>query len=439
MNESAPDFSILKRGVCRFHSPLRFSTVQGDNIADFVPEGARILLDDRIEALTEGAEMPSLELAGPRQQLFFDPSKVKAAVVNCGGICPGLNDVTRSLVNELAHYGAPEVIGIKYGYWGMVPENGHTALTLTPSLVRNIHFYGGSFLGSSRGPRKVDDMLDFLAARKINVLFTVGGDGTQRGALAVSKGARERGLDLVVVGIPKTIDNDLAFTERTFGYETACEIARDVIYSGQAEAEGALYGGAVVKLMGRHSGFIAAQSALASGTVDFVLIPEIDFDLEGQRGLFASVERKLRIQRHVLVVVAEGAGQRYLTRDGSKPEHDLSGNLKLGDIGHFLKGKLSDYLHKQGFPGKIRYIDPSYIIRSAPANASDHVFCTTLAQNAVHAAMSGRTELVVSLWHGSFVHIPMETAVSRRKTIDPDSAQWRAVVESTGQPAVMIN
>ena len=316
----------------------------------------------------------------------------------------------------------------------MVPENGHTAIRLTPQLVEGIHHRGGSFLGTSRGPQSLDGMLDFLASRRINVLFAVGGDGTQRGALRLSQAAGQRGQELAVVGIPKTIDNDLAYMDRTFGFETACAAAREVLFAGHAEARGARYGVVVVKLMGRESGFIAAQAALASGDANFVLIPEVPFDLEGPQGFYAALEERLRRRLHALVVVAEGAGQDLM---GTPAERDASGNPRLGDIGVFLRDGIRSAFADRSLSIAVRYIDPSYIIRSQPANSSDHIFAATLAQNGVHAAMSGRTELVVGLWHGSFVHVPMATAVSHRKTIDPDGTGWLAVLEATGQPPVM--
>ncbi len=439
-NPSQPDFAILKLGQSKVRSPLRLSTVMGDQVANFVSEDAAILYDDT--AYPQGTLSPPIlvERAGPRQWIYFDPADVRAAIVTCGGLCPGLNNVIRSIVFELTHnYGVGEIWGIRYGYWGMAPENGHHAVRLTPRLVEGIHHRGGTFLGSSRGPQDVSQMLDYLASQRINMLFTVGGDGTQRGALELSKAARERGQELAVVGIPKTIDNDLAFTDRTFGFETACATAREVLRAGHAEAWGALYGVCVVKLMGRESGFIAARAALASGDANFVLIPEVPFELDGPRGFLQALEKRLRDRLHALVVVAEGAGQELLRKPGEHVERDASGNPRLGDIGAFLRDRIRAHGKKIGLPIAVRYIDPSYLIRSREANASDHVFCATLAQNAVHAAMSGRSELVVGLWHGSFVHVPAATAVSERKRIDPDGTEWLSVIQDTGQPAVMKN
>jgi 6-phosphofructokinase 1 len=433
-----PDFTIRRLEGPRVRSPLKLSTTAGDQVANFVPEDEAIIFDDAVDRGAARPRAAAMERAGPREFLHFDPRNVRAAIVTCGGLCPGLNDVIRSLVLELYHYyGVREIWGIRYGYWGMIPENGHTAIRLDPSMVESIHHRGGTFLGSSRGPQDIAKMLDFLTAWKINVLFTVGGDGTQRGALALSEAARQRGLDLAVVGIPKTIDNDLAYTERTFGFDTAVATAGEILSAGHAEAMGVRYGVCLVKIMGRESGFIAARASLASGDVNFVLVPEVGVAMDGSHGFLAALEKRIRDRLHALVVVAEGAGQDLLGQSAEGARRDASGNLKLGDIGIYLRDRIQSHFAAKKLPVVVRYIDPSYIIRCTPANASDHIFCATLAQNAVHAAMSGRSDLVISLWHGSFVHVPMATAVSFRKKIDPDGQEWLAVVQGTGQPAVM--
>jgi 6-phosphofructokinase 1 len=437
-SEPQPDFTIRLLSAPTIPSPLRLSTTMGDRIANFMPDGAAILFDDAVRPGSPPA--PAIECAGPRQVIRFDPARVRAAIVTCGGLCPGLNNVIRAVVLTLYHhYGVRDVWGIRYGYWGMVPEGARSAVRLEPPTVEHIHHRGGTFLGSSRGPQDVDKMLEFLNSWGINMLFTVGGDGTQRGALRIAEGARARGMELAVVGIPKTIDNDLAYTERTFGFETAVATASHIVSTAHAEAEGVRYGVCVVKLMGRESGFIAARASLASGDVNFCLVPEVPFDLDGPHGFLAALERRLRDRLHAVVVVAEGAGQDLLRGPDEAGGRDASGNPKLGDIGVFLRDRIQDHCAKRQIPVVIRYIDPSYIVRCQPANASDHIFCATLAQNAVHAAMSGRTELVIGLWHNTFVHIPMATAVSFRKRIDPDGQDWLAVVQSTGQPAVMVN
>ncbi|NQT94248.1 MAG: ATP-dependent 6-phosphofructokinase, partial [Lentisphaerae bacterium] len=389
------EFAVPTLGPADVDTPL--------DRAVFMDRDSRILVDARLPVAGDSStEQPSMEMAGARRQIFFDPSRTKAAIVTCGGLCPGLNDVIRAITMVLWYrYGVGTIEGLRYGYEGLVEAQGHEPMVLTPETVADIHKDGGTVLGSSRGPQDVGAMADFLASRGINILFTVGGDGTQRGALALSAEIRKRGLNVAVVGIPKTIDNDISFTERTFGFETAVAMSRPPITGAHMEAKGVRNGVGLVKLMGRESGFVAAHAALASSDVNLVLVPEVPFSLER---LLAFLEARLEEKSHAVIVVAEGAGQDLVPRDGA----DASGNRSLGDIGTFLRSAILQHFREKQFPCSVKYIDPSYTIRSAPASADDSVFCFRLAENAVHAAMAGRTEMVVSLWNGHFVHVPMQ-------------------------------
>ena len=415
-------FDIQTLGPCDYESPME--------AAMWVDESSGVLLDAVVSRPISGSEPHVvLESAGPRRRLFFDPSTVRAGIVTCGGLCPGLNDVVRALTMVLWHrYGVREILGLRYGYEGLVDSIGHTPILLEPEKVSDIHQHGGTILGSSRGPQEVPAMVNCLQNRGINVLFTVGGDGTQRGALEITREIARRRLPIAVVGLPKTIDNDISFTERTFGFETAVAMSRMPIVSAHMEAKGALNGVGLVKLMGRESGFVAAYSALASSDVNLVLVPEVPFAMEW---LLSFLEARLKRKAHAVVVVAEGAGQDLAQCDGV----DASGNRKLGDIGVLLKNRITEHFKRRSFPVAVRYIDPSYTIRSARAEADDSVFCFQLSEHAVHAAMSGRTGMIVGLWNGHFVHIPMERAVEERKCIDPSGTLWRSVLDNTGQPA----
>ena len=442
-NEAAADFTIERLGEARYESPLELSETPGDFKADYTPDDARIIINPDSAAIAAAqlgsSQPPSLEVAGARRRLFFPPEKTRAAIVTCGGLCPGINDAIRALVIELWwRYGLREILGIRYGYRGLHPAQLDEALELNPDVVRSIHREGGSFLYSSRGPQPVEQMADALASKNIDLLFVIGGDGTQRGALELVQELKRRKQPRAVIGIPKTIDNDISCTERTFGFETAFSIARDILHCGHTEARCAMNGVGLVKLMGRHSGFIAARAALAAGEADFVLIPEVPFDLDGPRGFLQALANRLNQQRHALVVVAEGAGQDLLATETS-PQRDKSGNFKLADIGPFLKKRIQRHFALQELELNLKYIDPSYIIRSAPASAVDAVFCQELAHSAVHAAMSGRTGMIVGEWNQRQVHIPLAMATAQRKLINPDGAVWRNVVEATGQPAVMKN
>jgi len=280
-------------------------------------------------------------------------------------------------------------------------------------------------------------MVDTLEILNINVLFCIGGDGTLKGAHAIFKEIEKRNLRISVAGIPKTIDNDIDLIQKSFGFETAFSIANDIIRNAHNEAHGANNGIALVKLMGRDSGFIAASAALAIQEVNFVLVPEIAFDLYGPRGFLKILHKRLKERHHAVIVVAEGAGQ-DLFEDGDQ-ELDESGNIKHKDIGVFLKEKIEEEFNSKGFPFSIKYIDPSYIVRSAPANANDSKFCNLLAQNAVHAALSGKTDFVVGYWNDEFTLLPIPMAVAKRKKMDIDGELWWNVLEATGQPISMKN
>jgi 6-phosphofructokinase 1 len=440
----ALDFTVECLGPAEYDSPLKelFDTTTVP--IGFVSDSERIVYDPRIESIrvcmAEGAEPSSMEVAGPRRRLFFNPSGFRAAIMTAGGLCPGLNDVIRALFMELFYrYRVKEVLGIRYGYMGLAPRVGPPPVVLTPEMVANIHRNGGSILGTSRGPQDPAEMVDFLERERINALFTIGGDGTQRGALALATEIERRGLKISVIGIPKTIDNDISFVERSFGFQTAVSIARDVLASAHEEARGAYNGVAVVKLMGRYSGFIAAMAAVASGDANYVLIPEIPFDLDGEKGLLCELERRLEDRRHALIVVAEGAGQDLFTAEKAPRTFDASGNLKFNDIGTYLRDCIAAHFSSGWHAANVKYIDPSYIIRSAPASADDSILCSRLGQNAVHAALSGRTKMIVGLWNNTFTHVPITAVISRKKQLDPSSPEWLSVLESTGQPASMRN
>jgi len=440
---SEKELLVDNLGESEITSPLKLSTVYGDNIANYVrDEESVVLLHDRNDILLRvksGKSLPAFEKAGPRQKIYFDPSRISAAIVTCGGLCPGINNVIRSLVMTLYHsYGVKTIYGFRYGYRGFIHKYGRKPLLLTPEVVKGIHEKGGSILGSSRGSQDTEEIVNRLEEMKISLLFTIGGDGTLRGAYDIYNIIKRRGARISVVGIPKTIDNDIPYVEKTFGLETAFSVAAEAIRSAHIEASGAPFGIGLVKVMGRMSGFIAAHAALALNEVNFVLIPEVPFDLYGSGGLFKVLEKRIRERGHAVIIVAEGAGQQYV-----KPViklTDESGNPRLGDIGLFLKHEIQNYfLNSQNLSVNIKYIDPSYLVRSVPANAHDAIYCAQLAQNAVHAGMAGKTGIVVGRWNGQFTHLPVKLAISGRKLLSPEDPLWLSVLESTGQPLSMVN
>lgn len=378
-------------------------------------------------------DMVLFEKAGPRRKLFFEPARTRAAIVTCGGLCPGLNNVIRSVTRELRRgYGVGTVLGIRGGYRGLDPQRGKPPIELTDEVVEDIHKEGGTLLGTSRGPVDMHTAVEFLMDQRVNILFTVGGDGTQRGGNALFEEARERGYALSVVGIPKTIDNDVRFVSRTFGYSTAVSEAVRVIQSAHTEARCVDNGIALVRLMGRHAGFIAAAATVASQEVNFCLVPEVPFALDGEHGLLAALERRLQAKSHAVVVVAEGAGQDLMAGSGAR---DASGNLKLQDIGLLLKERLNAHFQARGIEMAMRYFDPSYQIRGCPADTEDALLCDRMARHAVHAAMAGKTGLVISSLNGQFVHVPVALIARGGKRLDLEGELWRAVLSSTGQPA----
>lgn len=422
------DFQVETLGEARIPSPMTEER--------FVEDEDRILYTTSSIAvqslLAEGRSLPTFEKAGPRRHIYFDPSKLRCGIVTCGGLCPGINDVIRAIVLSLYHsYGVRTIWGFRYGYEGLASAYAHEVMELAPETVKDIHQKGGTILSSSRGPQDLEDMVDTLERMNIGILFAIGGDGTLRGARAIAEEIRKRNLKIAVVGVPKTIDNDIAYMDLSFGFVTAVSEATRVIYAAHSEATGARNGIGLVKLMGRHSGFIAAMAALANNDVNFCLIPEVRFSLPV---FLEALRQRIETRGHAVVVVAEGAGQDLLEEGGDR---DASGNVRLGDIGVFLKNRIRGYFQQNGLDHVLKYIDPSYSIRSLPSDTYDSAICLVLGHNAVHAAMSGRTNMVVGFWKNHFTHIPISLAVSRRKEINPNSRLWRNVLACIGQPAVL--
>ena len=423
------DFTIHHLGDCTVDSPMKGIR--------FTKDSEHILFHRELSALQpyldKGESPPGFEAAGPREKLFFDPAELSCGIVTCGGLCPGINDVIRSIVISLHyHYGVKKIYGFPYGYQGLNPEYGHSPIELTPKLVNPISETGGTMLASSRGGQDTSVMVDTLERMNIGILFCIGGDGTQRGALDISEEARRRKLKLSVIGIPKTIDNDISFVQKTFGFETAVAEAKRATYAAHTEAVGAPNGIGLVKLMGRDSGFIAAYSVLVDNQVNFCLIPEVPFSMEA---FLAALKERIERRKHAVIVVAEGAGQDLFASTG---ERDASGNVKYVDIGIYLRDAIKKHFKSIGMEVNLKYIDPSYSIRSQPANPHDSAFCLLMGHNAVHAGMAGRTGMIVGFWNNLFTHVPISLAVSERKKIDPEGWVWNSVLAATGQPANMI-
>jgi len=434
------NFTIETLGKPSVQSPIIMSEDSGDKTAKFVKDDLFVRLSSFIipgkQQSVEKSE--ALERAGPRENIYFTPAHVHAGIVSCGGLCPGINDVIRSIVRCLwLRYGVNRISGIRYGYRGFLPEDQFPIKQLDPYIVDDIHKKGGTFLCSARGGgREVEKIVDTMEKLNLNILFTIGGDGTQHGALAISEEISRRKLKISVVGIPKTVDNDFALLDRSFGFSTAVAKAVEVVSAAHVEATSAINGIGLVKVMGRDSGFIAAHTALASHEVNFVLIPEVPFNLEGNNGFLRHLEDRLKKRKHAVIVIAEGAMQDQLMKD---KKTDAGGNLKLADVGIYIRSRIIKYFEEIGMEINLKYIDPSYAIRSAPANPDDSIYCTRLGSAAVHAAMAGKTKLVIGLVNNHFVHLPIKTVISHRHKVNPESSMWRDTLDATHQPPLMVN
>ena len=433
------EFTIERIGAAKIDNPIRMSSVHGDGSADYVEDTDKIYLNiDHDESDSSKDQEDVLELAGPRKKIYFNPAHVHAAICTCGGICPGLNNVIRSVVRCFWYrYGVRRISGIPFGYLGLLENSPWPMIDLTPDVVDDIQEKGGTILGSARGGGKeVEQIVDTLERQNINILVTIGGDGTLKGANAIGEEVKKRGLKIAVVGVPKTIDNDLSFIDTSFGFDTAVASAVPAVRGAHVEAKSAYNGIGLVKVMGRESGFIAAHTSLAQSDVNFCLIPENPFDLDGPNGLLHHLEKRILDRGHAVILVAEGAGTDLVPPTG---EVDAGGNIKYQDIGVFLKERIKEYFKEKNIPVSIKYIDPSYIIRSAPANSYDSIYCARLGAHAVHAAMAGKTQCIASRVNNQFVYLPIKVAVSKRSHVDTEGSLWRDVLENTRQPYSLKN
>lgn len=433
------DFTIEELGPRKVPSPIKLSNTYGDFVANYVKDTEYVRYNLNVKQSEEVDTSASLmEKAGPREHIYFNPKHVNAGICSCGGLCPGINDVIRAVVRCLYNrYGVRRIRGIRFGYKGFFQEMGFEPIDLNPDIVDKIHNTGGSFLGTSRGGgNRITDIVDAVEALNLNMLFIIGGDGTQKGSLEIANEIEKRGLKVAVVGIPKTVDNDLMFIQRSFGFDTAVQRATEAVSAAHMEASSHINGIGLIKLMGRDSGFIATATALASHEANFCLIPEVPFDLEGENGFLQALQTRIEKRHHAVVIVAEGAGQNMMQLTGEK---DASGNTKLNDIGTFLRDKINAYFNEKGIHINLKYIDPSYQIRSSVATPNDSIYCERLGNNAVHAAMAGKTKMVVGLVHDKYVHLPIKLVTMQRNKVSPEGSFWRDTLDATSQPVFMIN
>lgn len=436
-------FVVASLGAACLTSPLGLGASFSAPV--YVSDDERVLRQIELDPRTRVAESETFEKAGPRERIYFDPKTTRVAIVSSGGLCPGTNNVIRSVVLELIHkYGVSSILGFRFGFAGLDPKNGIEPLRLDEESVQRIHTFGGTILGTSRGPVAANVMAETLLAHGIHILIAIGGDGTMAGVHALAQEITARGLSIAVVGIPKTIDNDISFIDKTFGFDTAVSIARTAIDAAHTEALSLRNGVGLVKLMGRASGFIAAQATIASRNVNVCLVPEVPFDIAGRGGLLDHLEQRLARRKHAVIVVAEGCGERLLPAIDGSPNSDIrdaSGNMRFQsarlDIGEHLRRRISEHFAKRKLACTIKFIDPSYMIRGVPANAGDAVFCDALARHGVHAAMAGKTDMMIGRCHRVFTHVPLALVLSQTKRIQPRDTLWLDVLETTGQPALL--
>ncbi len=417
------DFFVPRLGEPVLDSPIkRMNFVSGEAKISYYSH-----VDAIADIIKQGKELPAFEVAGPRAKIFHDPSWCRAAILTAGGLCPGLNDVIKFLVLTLKRqYKVPLVYGIRYGYRGLNPKWGITPVILTEETVDEIHETGGTILSSSRGQEDEKVMVDTLMRMNINMLFCIGGDGTLRCAHAIAEEIKQRKCNISVIGIPKTIDNDVSFIDRSFGFETAVYASGRFITDAHNEAKGAYNGIGLIKIMGRDSGFIAAYATLSNSNVNYCLVPENPFTLlDGEKAFLPNLEKRMERKHHAVIIVSEGAGQEFFS--GQDKKKDASGNILHNDIGLFLKEQIAKYFAEKHIEVNIKYFDPSYSIRSGPARGTDAVFCSNLAQAAVHAGMLGRTDMVVGHWSDAFTHVPIALATRERKKIDINGSLWNSV------------
>ena len=428
---TADDLAIARLGERTIDTPLRDLLGGREESVHYVTETDRVLLDDTLgvakrRSAGTPAELPAFNPGGPREKLYFEPSTVTAAIVTCGGLCPGLNNVVRALVLQLANaYGVKSILGFRNGYSGLTDTS--APLALTPELVRDIHNRGGTILGTSRGGQEPAAMVDTLARHRVDMLFVIGGDGSLRGAQKIAAkpppataarrgGHPEDHRQRHSVDRPELRLPDRVRPRRRVDPRRAHRGRVHRRRRGTGQADG------------------PAQR-----------LHRLLCDTRQPRSRLRPDPRSLLPARQLPALPAQarrsaGArsrGRRRGRRAGAVPrsaETDASGNARLGDIGALLRERVTAHFAQHGTPLSLRYVDPGYAIRSVPANAFDAVYCARLAQAAVHAGMAGFTSMVVARWHGRFIHLPIALATATRNQVDPHGDLWMSVLEATGQP-----
>jgi 6-phosphofructokinase 1 len=482
---------------------------------------SRILVDVRSSyPITQPTSGPSLcscavkgqltfAEAGPRNMLRFPghhKKLLKVGVLVSGGIAPGINAVISGIVQRHVLYHTPQitdlrvpgktprsytlqVFGFRNGFAGLLAGDDVTVLYDSDSPdeklrahLRRIANRGGSEIGTSRyddllstaDPDKrekdLDQVAENLANRHFDILYVIGGDGSMRAAHATWKRSRDNGKSLSVIGVPKTMDNDILWVWQSFGFLSAVEKAREALQQLHTEATSNPRL-CVVQLFGSDSGFVVSHAALASGVCDAALIPEVPFTMKKLADYITErLSKRFRPgaggqSPYGMIVMAETAVPQDAEDYLSDPEVDLDENEKAAiqafvSKGCRVHGQTPDELRTGGLKVVSRVLqkriremkvddaywadfrvftnEPRHLLRAIPPSASDVAFGQRLGVLAVDNAMAGYTDFMISQWMTEYVLVPLDLVVLGRKRVPPNGIFWKSVVASTGQPPELV-
>jgi len=331
---------------------------------------------------------------------------LKIGLLTGGGDCAGLNAVIRAAVKRAEEYGW-EVVGIRYGWSGLIEPD---FITLSFKNISNIYKLGGTILKTTRtnpfkytdGPEKV-----IRNAKKLGLdgLIAIGGDDTLGAATKLYK------MGLKVVGVPKTMDNDLSVTDYTFGFDSAVNEAMhaldNLLQTGESHDRVM-----IAEVMGRHTGWVAAHAGMAAGA-NLILVPEEPFDIEDVVSFIK--KRREKGDKATLIVVSEGAILKNVPKAFAKDgKVDDFGHVKLGGIGQFLAEEL-----EKRIGGEIRATSLGHTIRGGPPSAFDRVLSSRFGLAAVDLIKENKFGMMVALRGTQIVSVNIEESVSKIKTLDP--------------------
>lgn len=487
-----PAWPDVEKKKATIENPLPIE-VRGDDR----DEGARIVVDarrkyhDPLEGITPAAWNLTMPEAGPRRYVSYpQKNQLKVGILVSGGIAPGINAVISGIIARHHAYQAwsqkinknyaLEILGYSEALKGLL-HAGRPAVPLDLKTVREAVNHGGSILPTARAdelldledPKQRDGALDKVTSRLINqqidILYIIGGDGSMRAAHAISCRARRNPInELSVIGIPKTMDNDILWVWQSFGFLSAVEFAKQAILQLHTEvmSNPRL---CVIQLFGSDSGFVVSHAALASGVCDAVLIPEVNFTLKQLSGyiryrlqdrphsdkpyggIVALAETAIPLDWREYVSataeVADGSEKVILTPEelraietfeshgrrvhGQTPDALRSGGLRL--VSQILQREIRK-LGDRWSSYRVFTNEPRHLIRSIEPSVSDVIFAQRLGTLAVDNAMAGYHDFMISQWLTEYVLVPLKLVVLGRKRVPEHGIFWKSVRASTGQP-----